>query len=59
MINFNIPPVVGTEENYIKQAIKNGKICGDGSFTKSCNQWFEEKTGTKKGFINNFLYSCT
>ena len=33
MINFNIPPVVGTEIDYIAQAITSGKICGDGQFT--------------------------
>ena len=37
MIDFNIPPFVGTELNYIEQAIRNGKICGDGEFTKRCS----------------------
>ena len=27
MIGFNVPPVVGTEKKYVKQAIKNHKIC--------------------------------
>ena len=30
MIPFNIPPYVGEEENYIKEAIGAGKICGGG-----------------------------
>lgn len=34
MIPFNIPPYIGKEENYIKNAIDNNKICGDGEFTK-------------------------
>ena len=37
MINFNVPPYTGKEIEYIKDAINNKKICGDGSFTKKCN----------------------
>lgn len=47
MIKFNVPTYVGKEEKYISQAIKNLKICGDGEFTKKCNKWFLEKTGSK------------
>ena len=39
MISFNVPPYVGKEEKYIRQAIANRKICGDGEFTKKCSQW--------------------
>lgn len=56
MINFNIPPFVGKELNYIKKAIENQKICGDGIFTKSCNQWFESNFHTKKALLTT---SCT
>ena len=48
MINFNIPPVVGTEIDYIKEAIATGKICGDGMFTKRCNEWLEKKFSAQK-----------
>ena len=44
MINFNVPPFIGTEMDYIKKAVENKKICGDGEFTKKCNAWLEEKT---------------
>lgn len=47
MINFNVPPYTGKENEYIAQAIQNKKICGDGEFTKKCNKWFEEKVGAK------------
>lgn len=47
MINFNIPPVVGTEQKYIAEAIANNKICGDGPFTKRCHAFLEEKLGSK------------
>lgn len=48
MINFNIPPYVGGEFDYIKQAVENKKICGDGEFTKRCNKWIEDRFGAQK-----------
>lgn len=56
MINFNVPPFTGKEMEYIKQAVENQKICGDGEFTKKCNAWIESKTGTKKCLLTT---SCT
>lgn len=48
MINFNIPPFVGTEFKYMKKAVENQKICGDGQFTKKCNEWMENKFNAYK-----------
>lgn len=48
MINFNIPPYVGTELTYVKQAIDSHKICGDGQFTKKCNAWLEDRFHAQK-----------
>lgn len=48
MINFNVPPCTGNEMKYIEQAIASHKICGDGSFTKKCNAWFEQRFDAKK-----------
>ena len=56
MINFNVPPFTGREIEYIKQAVENQKICGDGPFTQKCNEWIEEKTGTAKCLLTT---SCT
>lgn len=56
MISFNVPPVVGNEVKYIKEAIDNRKICGDGNFTKKCSAWLEETTGTAKALLTT---SCT
>lgn len=56
MINFNVPPFTGKEMDYIKVAIENEKICGDGQFTKKCNAWIEERTGTSKALLTT---SCT
>ena len=43
MFDFNVPPFTGKELEYMQQAIKNKKICGDGEFTKKCSHWMEEK----------------
>ena len=44
-IPFNIPPYIGTELTYVQQAIDAHKICGDGQFTKNCNQWITDRFG--------------
>lgn len=56
MILFNVPPYIGTEEDKIKEAIDSRKICGDGAFTKKCNEWLENKTRAKKALLTT---SCT
>ncbi len=56
MIRFNVPPFTGKETEYVKQAIDNMHICGDGEFTKKCNEWLEKKTGTAKALLTT---SCT
>lgn len=48
MIHFNVPPFVGKELEYVKQAIDAHKICGDGQFTKKCNAWLEERFNAQK-----------
>lgn len=48
MINFNVPPYVGNEMEYIKEAIENHKICGDGEFTRKCNAWLEKKFNAQR-----------
>ena len=51
MIPFNIPPYVGTELDYVKQAVDNKKICGDGAFTKKCHQWLETAFKCQKALL--------
>lgn len=53
---FNLPPCLGTEIKYVKQAISNRKLCGDGIFTKKCSEWFEKQTGAAKVLLTT---SCT
>lgn len=43
MIEFNRPPFLGTEIKYTKDAIENGKLCGDGPYTEKCSKLMKEK----------------
>lgn len=56
MIGFNRAPFIGRETEYMKQAVDNHKICGDGEFTKRCKKWLEGKTGTNSALLTT---SCT
>lgn len=47
-INFNVPPFVGDEFTYVKEAIESHKICGDGAFTKKCHEWMQERFKAEK-----------
>lgn len=56
MISFNVPPFVGNELEYMRDAISNHKLCGDGPFTKKCSEWIETKFSTQKALLTT---SCT
>jgi dTDP-4-amino-4,6-dideoxygalactose transaminase len=56
MIPFNKPYMTGKEHRYIAQAHANRHLAGDGFFTKKCNAWLEEKTGSKTALLT---HSCT
>ncbi len=56
MIDFNRPPVVGTEQKYFQEALENGKLCGDGPFTKKTSAWFEKRFDVKYCYMTT---SCT
>ena len=55
-IPFNKPYMTGKELWYIAQAHAKGHLAGDGSFTKLCNQWIEQRTGSTKALLT---HSCT
>lgn len=55
-IPFNKPYMTGKELWYIAQAHANGHLAGDGSFTKRCNAWLEQRTGAHKALLT---HSCT
>lgn len=56
MIPFNKPYFTGKETQYIEEAVKFGRISGNGEFTKKCHQFFEDRYGFKKVLLTT---SCT
>ncbi|MCZ7176217.1 DegT/DnrJ/EryC1/StrS family aminotransferase, partial [Salmonella enterica] len=56
MIPFNAPPIVGTEIDFMREAMSSGKLCGDGGFTLRCQQWFEQRFHCPKVLLTP---SCT
>ena len=55
-IPFNKPYITDKEQTYVTEAFKNNFLSGNGPFTKRCNQWLEENTGTVRALIT---HSCT
>jgi dTDP-4-amino-4,6-dideoxygalactose transaminase len=56
MIPFNKPYLTGRETHYIEQAVRSGKISGNGMFTQKCQTFFEQKYGFRKCLLTT---SCT
>lgn len=56
MISFNRPFLTGNETRYIEDAVRTGKISGNGIYTQKCQKFFEEKYGFKKALMTT---SCT
>ena len=55
-IPFNKPYLTGQETRYIEQAIRSGKISGDGHFTNLCRVFLEERLKANKVLLTT---SCT
>ena len=56
MIPFNKPYLTGKEMIYIEDAVKKGKISGNGHYTHLCHDFFETKYGFSKCLLTT---SCT
>ena len=56
MIPFNKPHLTGKEAHYMYQAVNDGKLSGNGKFTKQCQHFLEERYGFKKCLLTT---SCT
>lgn len=56
MIPFNKPYLTGNEIDYIYQAVNSGQISGNGTFTKKCQKFFEDRYGFRKTLLTT---SCT
>lgn len=55
-IPFNKPYFTGKETHYIEEAVKSGKISGNGIYTKKCQDYFEQRFGIGKALLTT---SCT
>lgn len=55
-IPFNKPYLSGKETLYIENAVKSGKISGNGTYTQKCQTFFEQKYGFAKCLLTT---SCT
>ncbi len=55
-IPFNKPHLTGREHAYMADAVKNGHISGDGSFTKRCHAFLEEALSVPRVLLTT---SCT
>ena len=56
MIPFNRPCLVGNEFEYMRAALEQGQLAGNGVFTKCCSRWLELNTGCSKALMT---HSCT
>ncbi|HEY9574918.1 MAG TPA: dTDP-4-amino-4,6-dideoxygalactose transaminase [Lachnospiraceae bacterium] len=56
MIEFNKAPFLGSELEFVKEAMENHKLCGDGPFTKRCHQWFQKHLPVNHALLTT---SCT
>ncbi len=56
MIPFNKPHLTGKETAYIDEAVRSGKISGNGKYTKKCQEFFEKRYGFHKCLLTT---SCT
>jgi dTDP-4-amino-4,6-dideoxygalactose transaminase len=55
-VPFNKPTVTGFELDYIREAIEQRSLSGDGIFTKRCNDWLEQRLGCERALLT---HSCT
>jgi dTDP-4-amino-4,6-dideoxygalactose transaminase len=55
-IPFNRPFATGREFAYIRQAIENRHLSGDGPFTRRCHEWLEHRLGCTRALLT---HSCT
>lgn len=55
-VDFNRPITVGNEFEYMRQAIENVHISGDGPFTKKCHEFLEHELAVPKALLTT---SCT
>ena len=53
---FNRPHLSGREFDYMRQAVENAQLAGDGPFTQRCHVWLQQHIGCHKALLT---HSCT
>jgi len=56
LIPFNKPTLAGNEFQYMSEALQDGHISGDGTFTKKCHAYLESTLGVPKALLTT---NCT
>jgi dTDP-4-amino-4,6-dideoxygalactose transaminase len=55
-VDFTKASISSREMEYLKACLDSGQIKGNGSFTRRCEEWIEQKTQAKKALL---VHSCT
>lgn len=55
-IRYNLPHITGREIEYIRDAIKRGRLAGNGDYTKRCQAFLCERLGAAQSLLTG---SCT
>src|ERR1700694_4194895 len=55
-VPFKKPHVTGRELDYIRQAMQNHHLSGNGPFTRQCQSWIETRLGCPRALLT---HSCT
>lgn len=51
MIPFNKPLLLGSEQTFIARSIENHRFCGDGPFSRECQDWIERRHAVAKALL--------
>jgi dTDP-4-amino-4,6-dideoxygalactose transaminase len=57
MIRYSLPHLVGDELSYIQDAIKKGRLSGDGEYTRKCSELLKGYLGNRSEVL--LTHSCT
>lgn len=52
-IPFNKPYITGTEGDYLVEVLQSGRLSGNGSFTRKCQQWFTSRYGLSGSLLTS------
>lgn len=55
-IVLGLPTITGKEIAYISEVLANGRLSGDGPFTRKCHEWLEQHLRTRRALLT---HSCT